>query len=111
MEIYTIFPLPTAIILFLCGFGQFTLGVVGSWLFWQTTLAPIHTWYHVKPNLRKRYFSKFEYLWLSLSEKFEFISTKKHFEHHKHGLHNLEEAKDFQDAWMQLSHKIVQPIL
>ena len=94
------FPIPTTIFLFLCGLGHFTLGVVGSWLFWQTTLAPIHTWYHVKPKCRKRYFSRFEYLWLFTFEKIGIISTKKHFDHHKHDLNNLEEAKDFQDAWM-----------
>jgi hypothetical protein len=94
------FPLPTAFILYISGFGDYNLGVIGSWLLWQTTLAPIHTWYHVKPKLRKRYFSTLEYSWLWIFEKIGLISTRKHSLHHRHGLGDLENADNFQDAWM-----------
>ena len=94
------FPIPTATFLYFLNLGEYGLGVIGSWLFWQTTLAPIHNWYHVKPRYRKRYFSYFEYIWLFLFEKVGLISTKKHYKHHNHGINNLEDAKDFQDAWM-----------
>lgn len=77
--------------------GGAVLPFVVSFLLWHLTPAPIHEWYHMPPKQRRDYFNAFEYAVFSLFERCKLISTRRHLNHHRHQMSNLEDVVEFDD--------------
>lgn len=77
--------------------GLVMLPFISAFLLWHLTSAPIHEWYHMPTKQRRDYFNRFEFAVFSSLERCNLISTRRHINHHRHQLDNLEGVIEFDD--------------
>ena len=78
-------------------FGGAILPLFFWFLFWFSMVEPVHEYYHVPRESKKKHFSFLMYHWLRLLEVSGIISAKKHRDHHLHSAANFADVHNFTD--------------
>ena len=76
------------------------IGFFSSQFLAELLQSTVHEWYHNPPRNRKAFYSLPMYWFFTLLEKTGLASTRKHMEHHRHHLPNLDKVERWLDLYI-----------